>query len=364
MKITSIETFRRDDNMALVRVRTDDGAEGWGQTSPYIASQSSALIESTVAPFFLGTDPWDLEATIDKMVLATYKTYGSTLWRALCGVDTAIWDLLGQVTGQPVYRLIGGKLRDRIPVYGSSMRRDISPEEEADRLTGLRESHGFRAFKIRIGNVMGRDVDVYPGRTEEIVRVARERLGHDVVLHADANGGYSVAAAIRVGRILEEFDFGHFEEPCPYPQIENTARVASALDIPVAAGEQDQLLEQFHRIINSHGVDIIQPDIGYVGGVSRARKVTSMAEAAGMPATPHCANQSMLQLFTLHLAASQPSVHQFQEWNIEPWSWYEGIFTGLPPVVDGHVTLSEAPGWGVEVNKDFLASATKTLSTY
>lgn len=364
MKITSIETFRRDDNMALVRVRTDDGAEGWGQTSPYIASQSASLIESTLAPFFLGTDPWDLEATIDRMVLAVYKTYGTTLWRALCGIDTAVWDLLGKVTGQPVYRLIGGKLRDRIPVYGSSMRRDISPEEEADRLLALRESNGFGAFKIRIADVMGRDTDVYAGRSEDIIRVTRERLGDDVVLHADANGGYSVSRAIRVGRVLEEYNFGHYEEPCPYPQIENTARVAAALDIPIAAGEQDQLLEHFHRIINSGGVDIIQPDIGYVGGISRARKVTTMAEVAGIPATPHCANQSMLQLFTLHLAASQPSVHQFQEWSIEPVTWHEGIYRGLPEVVDGHVTLSDAPGWGVEIEEDFLSKATKTSSVF
>lgn len=362
MKITSIETFRRDNYLALVRVRTDDGAEGWGQTSPYIADQSAALIESTVAQFFLGTDPWDLEATTDRMVRAVYKTYGTTLWRALSGIDTAVWDLLGQVTGQPVYRLIGGKLRDRIPVYGSSMKRDISPEEEADRMVALRESHGFGAFKIRIADVMGRDKDVYPGRTEDIIRVTRERLGDDVVLHADANGGYSVSRAIRVGRVLEEYNFGHFEEPCPYPQIENTARVAAALDIPVAAGEQDQLLDHFNRIINSYGVDIIQPDIGYVGGISRARKVTTMAEVAGIPATPHCANQSMLQLFTLHLAASQPSVHQFQEWSIERMEWCDGIYRGLPEVVDGHVTLSEAPGWGVEIEDDFLASAIRTSS--
>ncbi|GAA1001437.1 mandelate racemase/muconate lactonizing enzyme family protein [Subtercola frigoramans] len=362
MIITSIDTFRRDDNFALVRVRTDDGAEGWGQTSPYLASQSAALIESTVSTFFLGTNPWDLEATIETMVRATWKFYGTVLWRALCGIDTAVWDLLGKATGQPVYRLIGGKLRDSIPLYGSSMRRDISPQDEADRLVGLQRSHGFGAFKIRIGDNMGRDRDVYRGRTEEIIRVCRERLGDGVVLHADANSGYSVAEAIRVGRLLEDQGYGHFEEPCPYPQIENTARVAAALDIPIAAGEQDQLLDQFHRIIQMRGVDIIQPDIGYCGGISRARRVTSMAEAAGIPTTPHCANQSMLQMFTLHLAVSQPSVYQFQEWNIEPFEWVNGYFDGLPEVIDGSVTLTEDPGWGVEIDPDFVAKALKTRS--
>jgi L-alanine-DL-glutamate epimerase-like enolase superfamily enzyme len=357
MKIASIETFRRDDNLAIVRVRTDDGAEGIGQTSPYLAGQSVAALHELVAPFFLGRNPWDLEAAIDEFARQNYKFFGTTLWRALCGVDTAVWDLLGRVTGQPVYRLIGGAVRTRIPVYGSSMLRTITPEEESERLVALRESHGFRAFKIRVADPMGRDVDAAPGRTESIIRATRRALGDEAVIHADANGGYSVAEAIRVGRLLEENGFGHFEEPCPYPQIENTARVAAALDIPVAGGEQDQSLEQFHRMVEMRAVDIVQPDIGYVGGVSRARKVASMAEAAGMPCTPHCANRSLLQLFTLHLAASQPSATQFQEWSIETVPWVDGVYSPMPEVVDGHVELGEEPGWGVEVDESFLRFA-------
>lgn len=357
MKIDSIETHHIDDNLALVRVRTDDGAEGWGQTSPYLAQQTAPLIHSSIAPWFIGRNPWDVEADIEEFARREYKFYGTQMWRAMCGIDTAIWDLLGKVTGQPVYRLIGGAVRTAIPVYGSSMSRRISPEAEADRMVALREDKGFRGFKIRIGEVMGRDVDVYPGRTEQIIRTVRERLGDDVVLHADANGGYSVSEAIRVGRILEGHGYGHFEEPCPYPLIENTAAVAAALDIPVAGGEQDQLPEHFYRMITSRAVDIIQPDIGYVGGISRARRVTSLALSAGIPATPHCANASMLQVFTLHLAASQPAVSQLQEWSIEDKAWTHGVYTGLPDVVDGLVHLGDAPGWGVEIDPDFLAAA-------
>ncbi len=363
MKITSIETFHRDDNLAVVRVRTDDGAEGWGQTSPYLANQTAPLLHSDVAPFFLGTDPWDLEANLVGFVHQQYKFYGTQFWRALCGVDTAVWDLLGRVTGQPVYRLLGGAVRTRIPVYGSSMSRTIAPAAEAERLVALAESHGFRAFKIRIADVMAHDVDVYPGRTEAIVKATREALGDDVVIHADANGGYSVPEAIRIGRMLEHYAFGHFEEPCPYPEIENTARVAAALDMPVAGGEQDSSLEQFHRMIEMHAVDIVQPDIGYVGGMSRARKVTSMASAAGIPATPHCANDSLLQVFTLHLAASQPSVSQFQEWSIEDKPWFHGVFGPMPEVVDGFVQLGEEPGWGVEIDPHFLSTATHLTTT-
>ena len=358
IKITSIETFQRDDNLAIVRVRTDDGAEGYGQTSAYLADLSVPALHRLVAPAFIGQDPWDLEAVIDGVVRRQYKFYGTALWRALCGVDTAVWDLLGKVTGQPVYKLLGGAVRERIPVYGSSMSRSISPEAEAERMVGLVESNGFRAFKMRVADVMGRDVDASPGRSERVVRTVREAVGPDVVLHADANGGYSVAAAIRLGRLLEELRFGHFEEPCPYPEIENTAQVAAALDIAVAGGEQGSSLEQFHRIITSRAVDIIQPDVGYIGGISRARRVARMAEAAGIPCTPHCANASLLQVFTLHLAAAMPSVHQFQEWSIEDVPWTRGVYGPAPEVVDGHVQMSTAPGWGVEIDEDFLANAT------
>ncbi|MCU1476298.1 MAG: mandelate racemase/muconate lactonizing enzyme family protein [Subtercola sp.] len=363
VKITSIETFHRNDYLAIVRIRTDDGAEGYGQTSPYLANQTVPLIHSDIASFFIGTNPWDLEANIAEFARRQYKFHGTTFWRALCGIDTAVWDLLGRAVGQPVYRMLGGAVRTRIPVYGSSMSRTISPEAEAERLVGLVETNGFRGFKIRIAEVMGRDVDVYPGRTEHIIRATRQALGDDVTLHADANGGYSVSKAIRVGRMLEEYGFGHFEEPCPFAEIENTAQVAAALDIPVAGGEQDNSIEQFNRIIGMRGVDIIQPDIGYIGGMSRARKVTTMAEAAGIPATPHCANDSLLQVFTLHLAASQPAVSQLQEWSIEDKPWFHGIFSPMPQVIDGHVTLTDAPGWGVEIDDHFLATAQYDITT-
>jgi L-alanine-DL-glutamate epimerase-like enolase superfamily enzyme len=359
MKITSIETFRRDANLAIVRVRTDDGAEGIGQTSPYLADHSTQLLHSMIAPWFIGKNPWDIEALVDDFVREHYKFYGTIFFRALCGIDTAIWDLLGQVTGQPVYRLLGGKVRERIPVYGSSMSRTISPEAEADRMVKLAETDGFGCFKIRIGEVMGQDLDAWPGRTEEIIRVVRDRVGPDIRLHADANGGFSVGRAIRVGRMLEEHDYSHFEEPCPFPELENTARVAAALDIAVAGGEQDNSLEHFHRMISMGAVDIVQPDIGYIGGVSRAKKVASMAEAAGIPCTPHCANQSMLQVFTLHLAAAAPSVYQFQEWSIEETQWTRGVFEPGLQVIEGAVALSDRPGWGVTIDPHFLSSASR-----
>lgn len=362
MKIASIETFGLQDHVALTRIRTDDGAEGIGATSPYLAGASVVMLHDLVAPAFLGRDPWDLEALVSRFVREHYKFYGTVLFRALCGVDTALWDLLGQVTGQPVYRLLGGQVRDAVPVYGSSMSRTITPEDEAQRMAELVASHGFRCFKLRVGTPMGADAEPWPGRSEHIIAHVREVLGPEIALHADANGGYSVARAIRIGRLLEEHGYSHFEEPCPFPQVENTAAVARALDIAVAGGEQDNSLEQFHRMIQTGAVDIVQPDVGYIGGISRARRVALMAEAAGIPCTPHCANRSLLTVFTLHLAAAMPSINQFQEWSIERTAWTDHLYEPVPQVRDGAVVLGNEPGWGVHIHPSVLQRAEHRIS--
>ncbi|GHJ39219.1 mandelate racemase/muconate lactonizing enzyme family protein [Streptomyces sp. TS71-3] len=356
MRITAIETLLRGP-LAAVRVHTDDGLTGIGQTAPYEAATSVGVLHTMVAPLFLGRDPWDVEALVDACVRHHYKFSGGFLLRALAGVDTALWDVLGKAAGRPVSQLLGGHARASVPMYASSMRRDITPEAEGERLAEAIAERGFRAVKIRVGEAMGRDRDAAPRRTERIVPHLRDALGDDVDLSADANGGYSAGRAIRVGRMLEEHGYFHFEEPCPFPDIEQTARVAAALDIPVSGGEQDTSLAQFHRMISTGAVDIVQPDIGYLGGVSRARKVAVLAEAAGIPCTPHCANDSLLQVFSLHLAAAQPACSQYQEWSIENTPWTQGVYAPLLKVADGEVAAPTAPGWGIVLDPDFVRAA-------
>jgi L-alanine-DL-glutamate epimerase-like enolase superfamily enzyme len=362
-KIVSIETFLASQQIAIVRVRTDDGAEGIGQTSPFRADLTVQILHEMVAPFFLGKDPWDLEALVDRCIRDQYKFPSTFLLRGVCGVDTALWDLLGKQTGQPVYKLLGGKVRDVVPMYASSMSRAISPEDEAERLLQLRESNGFKAAKIRLGSVMGRDQDASPGRTERIIPHIREAMGDDFDINADGNGGFTVSRAIQVGRMLEDYGYFHFEEPCPYEEIENTAQVTSALDIQVAGGEQDNSLVHFRRIIDMQAVDIVQPDIGYLGGVARARRVARMAEDAGIPCTPHCSNNSLLQVFTLHLAAAMPACHQYHEWGIEDNAWTKGLYEPELKVVDGGVAVGDAPGWGIEITDHLYNNAERQVST-
>lgn len=356
MKIDLISTFTTPE-VCVVEVRTDDGVIGIGQTAPQHATITAAVLHELVGPFFYGRDPWHAEALTEEFIRLNYKYFGSFMLRALCGLETALWDVLGKATGRPVYDLLGGAVRPSVPVYASSMSRAITPEDEAERLLALIEQHGFRAVKIRIGDRMGADRDAAPGRTEKIIPLMRERLGPEIAINADANSGFSVARAIRVGRMLEEHGYFHFEEPCPYPELENTAQVTAALDIAVAGGEQDTFLPQFRRMAELRAVDILQPDVGYVGGITRARRVARIAQEFGMPCTPHCANQSMIQLFTLHLAAAMPSISQFQEYGIEANSWSRDLYGPVPEVVDGVLPLSPEPGWGVELTDGFRGRA-------
>jgi L-alanine-DL-glutamate epimerase-like enolase superfamily enzyme len=197
-----------------VRVCTDDGAEGWGQISPYNADISATVLHRQIAPHALGADPADLAALEDRILEIEFKFPGSYVRRALCGLDTAVWDLRGKLEGKSVCELLGGRPRP-LPVYASSMRRDITPEAEAERFLRLREAHGYTAFKFRIARECGHDEDEWPGRTEAIVPALRAALGDGATLLVDANCGYTPARAIEVGRMLEAHGVAHFEEPCP-----------------------------------------------------------------------------------------------------------------------------------------------------
>ena len=173
-----------------------------------------------------------------------HKFPWSYVCRALAGVETALWDMRGRLEGKSVCELLGGTPRP-FPVYGSSMSRDIKPDDEAERLVRLMDTHGLRAFKVRVGDVCSHDVDRWPGRTEELIPAVRKAVGDETALLADGNSCYTPRRAIEVGRMLEDNGGCHFEEPCPYWELEWTAEVAAELEVPVAGGEQDNDLAQW-----------------------------------------------------------------------------------------------------------------------
>ncbi len=393
MKIKTIETFTRDQ-LSLVRVTTEDDSSGFGQVAPFHADIAATVLHRQVAPHVLGAEinsGEDVAALTQRVVEANYKFPWSYVCRALAGVDTALWDLLGKRAGKSVCQLLGGK-RQAVAAYGSSMRRDTTPPEEAQRLARLKDEKGFGAFKIRIGKVCGHDEDQWPGRTEQLVPAVRKALGDEVALLVDANSCYSPAKAIQVGRTLEDNGVIHLEEPCPYWELEWTAQVAAELKVPVAGGEQDNDLAQWRRMIAMGAVDIVQPDVCYVGGLSRALRVAEMAAclplegrqagppptsrragrdadrggsqaAAPLPCVPHSANLSLVSVFTLHLLGAIPNAGPHMEFSIEPNDWARQLYDPPLEVRDGKVAIPQGPGWGVTINPRWLASASRQVST-
>lgn len=363
-KLTCIETWC-NEYVGFTRVTMEDGAQGWGQVSTYHADITAQILHRQVAPWMVGRSVADLDDVLDLVTEKEHKFPGSYLRRAMAGVDTAIWDMRGKREGKSVCELLGGK-PGKLRVYASSMKRDITPADEAKRILDLRDRFGFDAFKFRVGAECGRNQDEWPGRTEEIISTVRRAVGDDMDLLADANSCFTPERAIEVGRLLEDHGVNHFEEPCPYWEHEQTQRVTDALNLDVTGGEQDPDLTTWHYLITNKVMNIAQPDVCYLGGINRTLRVAQLAEQHGMPVTPHCANLSLVTLFTAHLLKALPNAGKYLEFSIEGedyYPWQQGLYRQSPyDIVDGHITILDEPGWGVEINPDWLKAASYQCS--
>jgi len=371
MKITAIETYS-NQYVGFVRVCTEDGAEGWGQVSTYNADISAKVLHRQVAPHVLGQDAGNdagsIEALVDHVIDREFKFPGSYIKRAVGGVDTALWDLHGKLAGKSVCELLGGTPHP-FPVYASSMKREeITLEDEVARLVRLRDEHGYQACKFRIGREFGYDDDAWPGRTETIVPAMRQAMGDEMTLMVDANCCYTPAKAIEIGHMLEDYGIAHYEEPCRYWDFEQGAEVTRALapfNIKVAGGEQDCSVPNWRRIIELGAFDIMQPDVCYLGGLCRTLRVAKMAQAAGFPCTPHSANLSLVTVFSLHLMGALENAGPYVEFSIEGsdyYPWQENLFAPALVALDGKVQIPDGPGWGIEINEEWLVGAEREVS--
>ena len=364
IRIQKLETFS-NEFVTFVKLTAEDGSFGWGQTSTYNADITATVFHRQVAPWALGSDSQSILPLIEKIEEKEHKYPGSYRCRALAGLDTAMWDLLGRRAQKPVVDLIGGTPK-KLRAYASSMKRDITPEDEAKRLVSLRDKFGYDAFKWRVGAECGRDVDEWPGRTEEVIPVVSVALGDGVAKLVDGNSGFSVKRAIEVGHMLEDAGISHFEEPCPYWKLEETKQVTDALNIDVTGGEQDWDLATWQRMIDMRAVDIVQPDVMYMGGLSKTLLVADMAAKAGLPCTPHSANLSLVTMCTMHFLGAIPNAGKYLEFSIEGedyYPWQQDLFLNDPyKVTDGTLQIPSEPGWGVVINPEWLQKARYQVS--
>lgn len=364
MKITKLETFSTP-YVGITRVTAEDGTQGIGQVSTYNSDITAQIFHRQVAPHALGRDAFDIDELVRLIPEREHKYPGSYLMRALTGLDTALWDWRGKREGKSVCELLGGTPRP-FRVYASSMKRaEITLEDERDRFLKLRDAHGYDAFKFRVGSECGRDQDQWPGRTETIVPMIRKALGDDATLLVDGNSCYTPKKAIEVGRMLEQYGIAHFEEPCPYWEYAWTKEVTDTLNLDVTGGEQDCDLALWRMAIDMRATDVMQPDIMYLGGLTRTLKVCDWAAKAGLPITPHAANQSLVTVCTLHLMGAIPNAGPYVEYSIEGpdyYPWEAGLFRNPLVARDGKVQIPEGPGWGMEVSPEWLEKAQYQVS--
>ena len=364
MKIKKLETFTKPF-VSFVKTTLEDGSVGFGQMSTYHADITVQIFHKQVAPWILNKS-WEDFNDIENLVLEKeHKFPGSYLLRAIAGLDTSLWDLKGKMQNQPVTSLIGGK-PGALKVYGSSMKRDISAIDEAERFKKLYQEKGIDAFKFRIGAECGRGLDEWEGRTQDIVQTINKSLDKAVKKLVDANSCYSSDQAIEIGKLLEDNNVSHFEEPCPYWEPEQTKIVTDALSIDVTGGEQDCDLRIWKDMVDRKIVNIFQPDVMYLGGLTRTLQVAKIIEDGGYICTPHAANLSLVTICTMHLLKAIPNAGPYLELSIEGenyYPWQQELFLGKPfEVKNGCVDITDKPGWGVEINPSWLETSEYRVS--
>ncbi|HET7876726.1 MAG TPA: mandelate racemase/muconate lactonizing enzyme family protein [Methylomirabilota bacterium] len=323
----------------LVRVETDAGVTGWGEAFAYGAPLAVAnVIAESLAPMLVGQDPTRIEALVDLMHRGTmiYGRRGLAMF-AISGVEIALWDLVGRLRGAPLYELLGGATRPRLPAYASLMRYE-SPAQVAEACRDY-AGRGFTMLKLHQTDV-------------ESVGAARAAVGPTVELMLDTNCPWTPDEAIVMAKRLEPYRLYWLEEPVwPPEDYAGLARVAAATETPIALGENESTLWGFREIIERRAGDILQPSITKVGGVAEFMKIAALAQAANLPIAPHSFYFGPGLAATLHVAATLPGGLPVEF----PTGEHEVPLLARPITAqDGRLELPQGPGLGVEVNQEAI----------
>jgi L-alanine-DL-glutamate epimerase-like enolase superfamily enzyme len=358
VKIIDIEAFqvawapddKPEQRSAFVRVRGEDGLYGIGEASPMQGGLASlGIVAHNLAPELIGKDPLDHAVLLDA-ALHKFAKLGpeGALTGALAALDIALWDLKGKLLGQPIYKLLGGAWRASLPFYASIGGNGVRNVDEVLRVVEARLKDNPAAVKIRFDNDRTRlDSDI-PGDIAK-ARAVRKMVGDAFPLAFDANNGYSVGGAIRVGRALEELGYWWFEEPVQHYHLKAMGEVAQRLDITVSAGEQTYTLSGVADLI-AVGVRMVQPDIVKMGGITGLQRCAALAHAHGVELVPHQTQPTIGHMASLHLAASRLHMTKPCEWN-DPSPRTHAVFENPPTPIDGLFRLPDGSGLGLAVNE-------------
>ncbi len=358
----------RTFDMTLVQVDTDAGITGYGEAKAEVGSAAicgpvAAAVNQELRPLLMGEDPGNIQGLWEKMYSGTRAHYALRYGRpfpelgrrglriaAISGVDMALWDLLGKQLQVPLHRLLGGRCRERIPAYASGGW--VAAAEIGAQLRQTISEGGFRAVKMRVG-VMDGDVETSIKR----VRAAREGLGSDIELMADAHGTFDLPSARRFCRGVADCNLAWLEEPVNADDVTGAAAVRASTDIPIAAGESLSTRFEFRTHIEAGAVDILQPDPAIAGGITEVLRIAALASAYQLKLAPHLWGSALLFASGLHLAAALPNCV-----TVEYSKGYNPMLRGLAredfEIENGAVRVPEAPGLGVTINADFVKEFT------
>jgi L-alanine-DL-glutamate epimerase-like enolase superfamily enzyme len=356
--IESLELLRFKGNF-LCRVRSTDGAEGISVGHSGLNSLYPIFV-NRLQPFFIGKDARDLDLLLEKVYIYSlnFRLSGMALGIPLATIEFAILDMLGRIANKPIGQLIGEIHHPHVAVYQATEYREKPVEESLELIKRDVAENNAHALKIKVGGLMFMTKDINAvgpkGRTEKIIPLIRETFGDDMALYADANGFYSVQEAIRVGRLLEEYRYGFFEEPVLFDWYEETKQVADALKIPVAGGEQEYGLHGFRWLIANRGLEIVQPDNYYFGGMVRSMKVARMANAFGKACTPHMSGGGLGYLYMMHFVSALPNACPHHEFKGFRTNVQFECKTSPLSVVDGMIKVPTGPGLGVDIDADYI----------
>ena len=351
--------------LVFVEVSTDEGVTGWGEITTYPGNVANKVIAGMIrdsAELVVGEDPSQIEAIWNKVFRQfTYVGTRGAVSALVSGIDIALWDIRGKVLGQPIYKLLGGEVRDRIALYTHPPRPD-SPEQAAADAREIVES-GHRALKLdpfweemaarSIAYVDGQISPEAAEKAVDIIAAIRDEVGPRIEVLIDAHGNFNVPTAVSLARSLAPYDIHWFEEPVPPESYHALKQVRDQVPVRICVGERLHTRFEFLPVLENNLADFIMPDVTWTGGISELKKISTMAESYYVPVSPHDASGPINVLAGAHVMMTVPNFYKLETSRFRLDN-YDAFIDYPLDVRSGDLYLSERPGLGVELDSDFL----------
>jgi galactonate dehydratase len=359
MKIIDMEVFVAGAawrNFIFIRLKTDEGITGCSEATCHNKTRSLlGYLEEARARYIIGTDPFNIEDLFTRMFRLDYNNAGNVQITVLSAVEIACWDIMGKVLHQPVWRLLGGKCRDRVPAYANGWYTvDRDPTGFADRAREV-VAKGYRALKFDPFGAGGLEMSrAEKLRTASLVEAVRDAVGPDVELFIEAHGRMAPATAVAMGRLLEPYNPSWYEEPVPPEDVDSLVFVKNHCSIPIATGERAHTRYGFRELIEKRAADILQPDVIHAGGLLETRKIAAMAEPCYMTVAPHNSAGPGCTAASVHFAACTPNFKIQECFDDFAEPWVKEAVIGVPEARGGYFEIPTTPGLGIELNDEVL----------